>query len=241
MPHKIAFKFTLGENGISVSTQTVRKDIEEYIDKIKKGEPLDDLPVIISPTEHNLVLTTMKNRLSFLQHNFNLQKNAIQFYDNFLKNLSSSPYGITHQPSVIVQSGQQNSANHYLATNSPKAIVGRNNALEDNSDNSDHSVITITNSFNERKEQIDKLSELIGFLKKEETIDKTKQQTAILNLEKVKEELEEEAAPDKSKIIKWLLKSKSALEGFVLAYHTNEALHWVYSSFNLLIAATIKS
>ncbi|MHB8137992.1 MAG: hypothetical protein ACYDGO_06330 [Smithellaceae bacterium] len=231
VPHKIAFKFTIGENGVSVSTQTVRKDIKDYIDKIKNGDVLDDLPVIIEPSEHNLVLTTMKNRLSFLQHNFNLQHNSIQFYENFLKNLANSPYGIMHQQSVIVQAGNQNRANHCLASNSPKAIVGENNTQEDNSDNS---IITIANSFNEKKEQIDKLGELIALLKNEEDIDKNKQQTAVLNLEKIKEELEEESEPDRSNITKWLIKTKNALDGLVLTYHTNEAIRWIYDSFNFL-------
>lgn len=63
--NKIAFKFTLGDEGINVSTQKVKKDLQEYIHKIQSGDTLNDLPVILPEAEHNLLLTLMKNRINF--------------------------------------------------------------------------------------------------------------------------------------------------------------------------------
>jgi len=229
MPHKIAFKFTLGDVGLSVSTQKVRKDIEEYINKIKNGESLDELPVIISPVEHSLILTTLKNRLSFLEHNYNLQKNSIQFYEDLLRKIASSK-GITPQASVFFQTGGINKPHNYIATNSSRLIQGEAITYEDNSD---QSVITISNSFNVKKEQIDKLNEVVSLLKRD-SIDDDKRQEAMANFDKIKEELSEEENPDKSKIFKWLNKTKKALENLILSHDTVEAINWVYHSFNFL-------
>ena len=108
IPHKIAFKFTLQDEGINISTQTVRKDIREYIEKVKNGENFDDLPIVISPEEHSLVSTTLKNRFSFLQHNYNLEKNTRLHYENLIKRISISPNGFTQQPSIFIQTGGVN-------------------------------------------------------------------------------------------------------------------------------------
>ena len=83
-PNKIAFKFTLGDEGINVSTQRVKEDLQEYIQKVQSGETLVELPIILPETEHNLLLTLMKNRINFLQHNYNLKKNAVEFYEKLI-------------------------------------------------------------------------------------------------------------------------------------------------------------
>jgi hypothetical protein len=88
--NKIAFKFTLDSSGIVVSTKQVRQDLKEYIEKVKRGDSLDDLPVILPAEEHNLLLVAMKNRINFLQHTYTLQKNTIDFYNNLLKQLPSN-------------------------------------------------------------------------------------------------------------------------------------------------------
>jgi hypothetical protein len=92
---KIAFKFTLTDIDAVLSTERVRKDLREYIDKISRGaliHELDDLPEIISMEEHRLIVTTLKNRITFLQVNFNLAKNTLDFYQNLHVRLSSQQF-----------------------------------------------------------------------------------------------------------------------------------------------------
>ncbi len=67
LSNKIAFKFTIAESGITVSTDQVKQDLKDYIHKVQKGSPLDDLPVVIEEPEHQALLLAMKNRISFLQ------------------------------------------------------------------------------------------------------------------------------------------------------------------------------
>jgi len=124
---KVAFKFTLNSSGINVSPQTVRRDINDYISKVQKGESLDEMPVVLSPEEHAVVLTSMKNRISFLQHNYNLQKNAAEFYQKLLKDFPAQ--GMLPAQNIYLQAGERNQAPYYNALNSPQAIQGAGNRL----------------------------------------------------------------------------------------------------------------
>jgi len=232
---KIAFKFTLLDEGINVSTNTVRQDIYEYIEKVKSGDSFDDLPVILSPAEHLLVSTTLKNRLSFLSHNYNLEKNAKEFYENFFKTLAASNYGIAQQAPIYIQTGGNYNPKSLAAINSPNSLLGDNNLYENNSDNSDHSVITITNSFNKKKEQINKLDEIIRLISEHKDLESSQKQTLITNFDKIKEELSDEEQPSKSKIFKWLSNTKKILENVVLSHEAAQAIQWIYETFKFIV------
>jgi hypothetical protein len=94
--------------------------------------------------------------------------------------------------------------------------------------------ITISNSPDERKEVGDKIDELIKLLQ-QENIPNEQRQTLITSFDKVKDEITDEAEPSKSKIFKWLSKTKEILENVVLANHTREAIHWIYEKFHFVI------
>ena len=213
----------------------MRSDIKDYIEKVKGGENFDDLPVVISSEEHSLVSATLKNRISFLQHNYNLEKNTREHYENLLKKLSFSSNGFGQQPAIFIQTGGVNTPKHLLANNSQNVLLGEDVMYENNSDNSDHSEITISNSFNKRKEQVAKLDELIKLLKEEKEIKEDDRQTLITNFDKIREEITDEETPNKSKLFKWFSNTKKILENVVLTHHTTEAIHWIYENFNFLL------
>lgn len=226
LSNKIGFKFTLNDSGISVSTNKVRSDIQEYIQKVRRGDSLDNLPVIISAEEHELIVTQMKNRISFLEHNYNLEKNSAEFYENLVNKLKTNN-GITAQPTVFVQTGGTNSPQHYLATNSPGAIQG--NDIKDI-----YNEIKIAKSFNDRKNQIEDLQQLINLVKTEKSSDSEKAKIGIIkNLEKVKDELEEESEPDKRNVSKWLEKAKSYFEVFKFGEDIYQTAKKVFASFDI--------
>ncbi len=87
--NKIGFKFTIKEYGVSVSTERVKQDLKEYIDKVNKGESIDNLPIIIDNPEHQLILLCLKNRISFLQNTYTIQQNTIELYRQLNKELIS--------------------------------------------------------------------------------------------------------------------------------------------------------
>lgn len=205
--NKISFRFTLNESGISVSTERVRKDFVEYLDKIKTGSDFEDLPVVISEEEHNLLLTTLKNRLVFLETNYRIQKNTISFYENLIFNAKYTQRGFLPAPSVVVQTGGTMDSRNYRVQNSSDVIQGDRNKLLDSSDRSQ---INIENSFNKKKEQIEKVTRLVELLKEEDKGEQERNK-AIINLEKVKDELEESDKPEPNLIKKWLEKAKNLI------------------------------
>jgi hypothetical protein len=225
-PNKIAFKFTLGDEGISVSTQTVKKDIQEYIRKVQMGEPLDDLPVILPQNEHHLLITLMKNRINFLQHNYNLKKNAVEFYEQLINKFVAHPAGVLPAPTVLVQTGGNMDSRSYKSIDSSHVIQGDDNTLTDSS-------IKIGSSFNDRKDQINQLSELIQLLKDEPNGSKDDRDKAILNFEKVKDEISEEEKPDAGRIKKWFSKAQGCLKNIELAKSTIEKAKQLYDSFGI--------
>jgi cbb3-type cytochrome oxidase subunit 3 len=227
--NKVGFKFTIEENSFNIDNQTIREDINEYINKVRKGESLDDLPVIISPREHDLILTTMKNRISFLQHSYNLQTNSIAYYENLFKKVNDSNWGI--QPAIFIQTGGINMPTTYFSNNSKSVAQGlENSSIAQNKD----SRITISNSFNIRKEQINQIEEIVREIKKENDISNKATQSLIEYFNKIKEELSEEEVPNKSKVSKWLGKIKETMQGMDLSHKTAEAIKWLYDSFDYL-------
>jgi hypothetical protein len=226
MPNKIAFKFTLGESGISVSSSQVRNDLKEYLDRIASGQPLEDMPTIISPLEHGLVLTTLKNRINFLQSNQNILKNTVGYYEKIIECITSNKHGINPSTNFYLQSGGSMDSRKYIASNSSDVNQGDNNSLTDSS-------IKIAGSFNDRKEQVEVIQRLIDALKTDKKVGDNEKDEIVLNLEKVKDELTEEASPDKGRIARWLGKAKSCLGGLKLAKKTLVFVKEVYDNFNL--------
>ena len=222
---KIGFKFTINDDGISVSTQKVRNDIKEYIQRVKNGDSLDELPTLISPEEHSLILTQMKNRISFLEHNYKLQNNAIEFYENMMKRLNSSPNGIQHQPTIFVQTGGTNQPQSYLSNNSQGVIQGTN--IQDI-----NSSIRIADSFKSRENQINEIKVLIELTKNDSKGIENKE-VVIKNLSKIKDELEDEEMPDKSRIEKWLKNTRQCFENSNFTSETTKYGNKVFESFNL--------
>lgn len=139
---KIAFKFTLTDPDVIVVNERVRKDLREYLDKVSSGDSLDDMPKIISIQEHELLVATLKNRMSFLQHSYNLAKTSSDFYENIMRKVGGQPF--LPAPNVFVQTGGRHSSPHYIAHNSPQATLG----IENSPQNS----IRVAVSFRERRE-----------------------------------------------------------------------------------------
>jgi hypothetical protein len=77
IPNRFAFKFTLSTAGVLVSADQVREDLHEYLERVRSGDDLADLPVVTSIREHDLVVTALRNRISFLRHNYELAKNSV--------------------------------------------------------------------------------------------------------------------------------------------------------------------
>lgn len=222
---KIAFKFTLPNDGFVVGPERVRQDFKEYVDQVRnKGiEDLDNLPVITSFEEHNLLVALLKNRISFLQHSYTLSTNAVSYYESLILNVRTFP--ALPVPSVVVHTGGSMDSRSYSAVNSQKVLQGDNNSLTDNS-------INIGRSFNERQERIAAVDDLIGKLKTSETEDEGTAK-AERSLSKVRDELADEAEPSTFAVKKWLEAAKSSLGTAALGYEVVEAGRKLWEMFGL--------
>ena len=221
---KIAFKFTVIESGVNVSTETVRKDLKEYIEKLQSNTILEGMPIVLSEKEHDAVFGLLKDRIEFIKQHYDFTQKT-QFYENLLSKISSQPLGVLPSANFYLQTGGKMDSRNYEAVNSSNIAQGDGNKLIDSS-------IYIGESFNDKKEQIEKLSQLINSLKTNEDLSDEKDK-ALNKLEKVKDELTDENNPDKAVIKKWLVKSKEYLSNIKKSKDLFEQVKELYESFNL--------
>ena len=171
-PNRIAFKFTLTDSGVVVGADRVRKDFREYLGKVQSGDAFEDIPVVTSIEEHELVVTTLKNRISFLQHSYNLEKNARELYEMLVQRIKSMP--VLPAQNVVVQTGGSHNAPSYTALNSPRALLGDSSTFADQS-------VRVNVSFKERQAQLASIVRLLELLEREaetEHRNKTRQDRA---------------------------------------------------------------
>ena len=224
---RIAFKFTVRNDGVVVGTERVRKDFHDYLEQVRRDDhfdALDKLPVITSVEEHNLLIALMKNRISFLQHSYTLSRNAVQYYESLL---TQRTFPALPAQSIVVHTGGQMDSRNYHAVNSSRLIQGEGNTNTDSSTN-----INIGSSFNEKQARIAQLDTLLKHLEKVEADDESARK-ASRELSKVKDELTESNAPDTSAVTRWMHRAKDLLSTAKVGAEVAEAAHKLYETFGL--------
>ncbi|RQV38953.1 hypothetical protein DF028_18530 [Burkholderia cenocepacia] len=224
---KVAFKFTIQDQGVTVSTQTVKKDLQEYIERVKSGDDLDDLAVVVSDNEHAALILAMRNRISFLQHTYTTQKHAVEFYERILRNAGGSTIGVVPAQNFYLQgAGSMEPKNQtYTAIGSSRVVQGEHIQADQS--------IRIGASMKEKQEQVDNLDSLIAALTQTHPVPTDDSKKAIINLEKVKSELTDEAKPDGNRIMKWLETAKASIKVLALGKDALDLAEKVYHGFNL--------
>jgi len=222
---RIAFKFTVKNDGVVVGPERVRKDFEEYVQKVREGdvEDLDNMPVVTTLAEHNLALNMLKSRIIFLQQRIKLTQNVNDYYEKMFMYVRTFP--ALPAPSVVVQTGGSMDSRNYNAVNSQRLIQGDSNAYEDSS-------VNIGGSFNEKQVRIAALDDLIARLKasemKNESVEKAGRELA-----KVRDELAEYPEPNKSSVRKWLEYAKNVLASAALGLEVTEAAKKLFELFGV--------
>lgn len=224
---KIAFKFTILEYGVTTSPNQVKRDLNEYVRKIQSGDTFDDLYEISESIEVQRVIMALKNRVSFLQQNYQVEKNTKEFYEQFFNKLNLN--SISHSPMSIHlnQSNQgaiEMDSKSYSANNSANVMQGDNhsNILETGD-------IKIGITHNERVNQLEMLDKLLAVMdSNDEKIVKAKRK-----IESVKDELQDEENPDKKSIFKWLTKVKEILDTAKTAEKIYKHAKDVYEVFGM--------
>jgi len=224
---KIAFKFTLSDDSSHVKNDIIRKDFKDYIKKIENGESFDDLPIVASSEEHTMLVTVMTNRINFLQNSYNLARHSSNIYESILKN----SLFVQSQPlqTILVQAGGKFDQSCYSAQGASNIISGNYGAINNESCITS---IAIGDSFRSKKEQIDLINNFIEILlrydKKFENVE-----SVIKNVEKVRDELQDEPQPDPGRVGKWLERAKQSIQLGSLAKETVEAAKELFAAFGL--------
>src|SRR3569833_734900 len=228
LPNKYAFKFTIGLGSVGVSTRQVESDLQDYIARVQRGDDLSDVPIVVSDAEHEALLLAMRNRITFLQHTYTAQRNALEFYEQVLKSGAAKGHGITPAQTFYLQCGDGMSTNSYTATESQNVAQGKD--IEASNNTVDQS-IHIGQSFNEKKEQVDALDKLIGALVNHAGGDEVKR--ASVNLEKAKDEIANEPKPEASRVKKWLETAQRAVKAAGLGKDLFELAKETFEGFGL--------
>jgi len=224
---RIAFKFTVKNDGVVVGTERVRRDFREYLERVRSAdlEALDNLPTITSLEEHSLLVTLLKNRISFLQHSYQLTQATVRHYEALLNNMRMFP--ALPAPSVVVHTGGSMDSRSYKAVNSPRLIQGDNNEYTESSIN-----IDIGRSFNEKQERVAQLDDVIKRLEDLEGSDEAAAK-ATRELTKVKDELTGYPEPNISAIKQWMGRAKQLLATAALGAEVTNAAHRLFRMFGL--------
>lgn len=224
---KIAFKFTIVEYGVTTSTNQVKKDLNEYIKRIQDGDNFESLAEVSDSLEVQKIIMILQNRLSFLQQNYQVEKNIKEFYERFFDKINLN--SMSHQPLSLQfnQTGQgaiEMDNKSYSSNNSANVMQGDNHSGLIESGN-----INIGGTHNERAELIEKLDKLLNVLDSTDSnISKAKRK-----LESVKDELQDEEKPDKTSIFKWVTKAKDLLDSAKVAKDIFSQAKEVYDAFGI--------
>lgn len=225
VPDKIAFKFTILDTGVTVSTARVKEDLKDYVRRVQSGDDLSDLEFVVPDPEHAALLLALRNRISYVEHTYKMQMNALEFYERILKTGTPSQLGITPaQHFYITGAGDMNSKS-YTAIGSSRVVQGDNNEVDQS--------IHIAESFNEKKQQLENLDQLIAALTAAHSTPTEDSKKAIINLEKVKDELKTEDKPDGSRIMKWMDTAKNAIKVLALGKDALDLAEKTFDGFHL--------
>lgn len=225
VPDKVAFKFTILDKGVSVSSKKVQDDLKDYIARVQNGDSLDDLPIVLPGAEHAALVLVMRNRINFLQHTYSAMKNVVDFYERILREGGLGQIGLAPAQNFYLQGGGAMSSKNYTAIGSSRVVQGEDNEVDQS--------VHVAESFIEKKEQIENIEALIQALTNVNQPAPTQNMRAVVNLEKVKDELASERKPDAFRIKKWLETAQSSIKALALGKDVIDLAAKTFKGFEL--------
>ena len=225
----IGFKFTLHDEGVSVSTKKVKEDINEYINTVMSGGDFSKMPVLVTPEEHSAVIGVLKARIKYMEYTHALEKENTEFYRGLINTMANN--SINHSPANInlIQEGIGMDSRSYSANNSANVIQG-----DENRNKLENSSIQIGKNVSEINAQLGALQDVIDHIN-EKAHDNEELKPVVRHLENTKEELEESSDPDSSMIGKWLGKANAAIKTANATADTIEKFNGLLESFGISI------
>lgn len=103
--HADFLRFKIAFDGASVprdlaKEDRVRNDLREYIDRVRRGDSLSDIPIVLPRPEHEELLLALRNRILLLEIQCKAHQNVVAFYEQAIE---KAPFGVLAPPSTNVQ------------------------------------------------------------------------------------------------------------------------------------------
>lgn len=208
---KVGLRFTILDKGVTVSTSTVRKDVQEYIQKFRDSTDFSDMPMAQNATEHSHLVAALSARFSYMKTQIELHKITQDHLKFLLSEFRSNGLGgIGYQPTQnitlsLTNDGGNNMRDNYNAENSQNIAQGKGAAATTTG-----SMVQIGNNHNERSERIQALKDFVIDAQASELPEPVKADL-IRYIENARDELETSPEPDQAAISKWLERTEQTL------------------------------
>jgi hypothetical protein len=229
LPGKIGIRITILDAGVTVSTASVRRDVDEYIKRLRSADDLSDMPMATNPVEHRLILSALQARFSYLQTQVEIRTVQADFYRRIISEWEAgSGRAVSYATPVqitLTNEGLRNMRDSYNAENSQNIAQGKDaNAVTKGS------TILIGSTFTEKTKQIKSLKEIETAIRDAQLPDETKQ-AAMRYVQNAREEMEDSANPSPDDVGKWLGRADTALKTAGAAAGLLEKIHEVLGMF----------
>jgi hypothetical protein len=230
-PGKVGIRFTILDFGVTVSTATVRKDVEEYVERLRTTDDLSNLPMVVNSVEHLRLQSALQARFSYLRTQADMLAFQMDFYRRIAHEWRAGPdRGISYASPVqihLTNEGWRNMRDSYNAENSQNIAQGRGaKAITEGS------TVVIGSTLTEKNKQLGSLRELETAIHQAQLPDDTKQ-AATRHVQNATEEMEDNARPNPDEVGKWLGRADSALKTAGAAAGLLEKLQGVLGMFGL--------
>ena len=194
LPGKVGIKIVIIDAGVTVSTNTIKKDVDEYIKKMKTCDDLRDMPVVTDQIEHERLVSAITMRFTYLKHEAELHRMQSVAYQRMFEGVQRmAQNAISYSPpphqnvSIVLDSSRRGDNNMagdtYKTEHSPGASVGIGNVAH-----IEGSSIIIWSSNEQRAQQATSVEALMELVKTSKLTESEKN-TAVRHLENVQEEL----------------------------------------------------
>ena len=227
-PGKVGMKITIVDVGVTVSTATVRRDVDDYLRRLKEDDDFSDLPMPKNSAEHIIIVSALQARFSYVRTQLEMHKIKSDFLEKMVKDVRGSGLGaIGHSTAPQTQTlqltlqndGGKNMRDTYEANNSQNIAQGKNASAYTSDSN-----IQIGNNHSERNQRIEALKELVKEIKSE-NLPKEIEGEVVRYIENARDELENASEPNPDEIGRWLdranktISTASAGAGLVAKFH----------------------
>lgn len=211
---KVGIRFTIVDVGVTVSTATVRKDVDEYIRKFKDGADLRDMPMPESSIEHLHLISAIEARFGYVKTQLEMHQVKNDFLTDLLAEVKRSGLtGIAYAPQPQMQTlqltvqneGGKNMGDSYRADNSQNIAQGKGASA-----NTVNSAVQIGNNHNERHERIEALRDFAQAVRTSD-LSETEKADVQRYITNASDELDHEKEPNPDQVEKWLKRAESTV------------------------------